>query len=74
MNGMPSGRDDINCGVPQGSCLGLFLTYISFSKLALNLIRTQAKVVGFGPNLKKIFDKTEQPVEYVPTEMLYIKL
>ena len=113
MNGVSSGLDDINCGVPQGSCLGplLFMIYINdlpFSqqscqvtmyadditlshpsknitdlnenlnrdlcnlkqwlqgnKLSLNLIKTQAMVVGSRPNLKKISDKKVQPPTFV---------
>ena len=108
VNGVSSGLDDINCGAPQGSCLGplLFLIYINeipFSlqssqvtmyaddtalshssknivdlsenlnsdlynlkqwlqgnKLSLNLIKTQAMVVGSRPNLKKVSDKKVQ--------------
>ena len=113
VNGVSSGLDDINCGVPQGSCLGplLFMIYINdlpFSlqscqvtmyaddttlshssknitdlnenlnrdlcnlkqwlqgnKLSLNLIKTQAMVVGSRPNLKKISDKKLQPPTFV---------
>ena len=113
VNGVSSGVDDINCGAPQGSCLGplLFLIYINdlpFSlqssqvtmyaedttlshssksiadlnenlnrdlcnlkqllqgnKLSLNLIKTQAMVVGSRPNLKKISDKKAQPSTFV---------
>ena len=110
---MSLGFDNINCGVPQGSCLGplLFLIYInnlpfslqgsqvtmyaddttlshSFKSiidlsenlnrdlynlkqwlqgntLFLNLIMTQAMVVGSRPNLKKIFDKKAQHPTFV---------
>ena len=113
VKGVSSGLDDINCGVPQGSCLGplLFMIYINdlpFSlqscqvtmyaddttlshssknitdlnenlnrdlcnlkqwlqgnKLSLNLIKTQAMVVGSRPNLKKISDKKVQPPTFV---------
>ena len=105
MNGVASNMGEINCRVPQGSCLGplLFLIYIndlpfslknsevtmydddtsiSYSsknidelnetlnsdldslkqwlesnKLSLNVIKTQAMVVGSRPNLKRISDK-----------------
>ena len=103
------GFHDINCGVPQGSCLGplLFLIYINDlpfrqvtvyaddttlshssknivdlsenlnrdlhnlkqwlqgNKLAPNLIKTQAMVVGSRSNLKKISDKKTQPPTFV---------
>ena len=105
MNGVASNMGEINCGVPQGSCLGplLFLIYIndlpfslknsevtmyandtsiSYSsknidelnetlnsdldalkqwlegnRLSLNIIKTQAMVIGSRPNLKEISDK-----------------
>ena len=110
VNGVSSGLGDMNCDVPQGSCLRplLFLVYINdlpFSlqssqvtmyadyttlshssknivglsenlnrdlynlkqwlqgnKLSLNLIKTQAMVVGSRPNLKKISDKRYNPL------------
>ena len=113
VNGVSSGFDGINCGVPQGSCLGplLFLIFINdlpFSlqssqvtmyaddatlshssknivelsenpnrdlynlkqwlqgnKLSLNVIKTQAMVVGSRPNLKKVSDKKVQPPTFV---------
>ena len=102
VNGMSSNVEEINCGVPQGSCLGLllFLIYIndlpyclktsgatiyaddmtiSYSsksigelnamlnndlhcleewlhgnKLTLNILKTEAMIVGSRPNLKRI--------------------
>ena len=108
VNGFPSNVNNINCGVPQGSCLGplLFLIYIndvpfslqnsqvtmyaddttiSYSsnniddlndklnrdlnclkqwlqgnKLSLDVIKTQAMVVGSRPNLKKISEGNVQ--------------
>ena len=111
VNGVESDIGSINCGVPQGSCLGplLFLIYIndlpfalknckvtmyadetriSFSpksiedltetlnnelkclkewlqgnKWSLNVIKTQAMVIGSRPNLKKIGENTvDSPV------------
>ena len=105
VNGARSNLQDIDCGVPQGSCLGplLFLIYINDlplalhkcnvtmyaddtsisyasknieelnttlskdldslnkwlqgNKLSLNVVKTQAMVIGSQPNLKKIAEK-----------------
>ena len=113
VNGVSSMLENINCGVPQGSCLGplLFLIYIndlpfclqnsnvtmyaddttiSYSsnnidelnnylnrdlnclehwlqgnKLSLNVIKTQAMVVGSRPNLKKIAEGKVQSPSFV---------
>ena len=104
VNGVSSQIEEINCGVPQGSCLGplLFIVYIndlpfclescqvvmyaddtsiSFAaksvndlnmtlnkefdslrkwlqgnKLSLNVLKTQAMVIGSRPNLKKLVE------------------
>ena len=113
VNGVSSGLDEINCGVPQGSYLGplpffIYINNLPFSlqsiqvtmyaddttlshssktivdlsesldrdlcnlkqwlqgnKLPLNLIKTQAMVVGSRPNIKKISDREVQPPTFV---------
>ena len=111
VNGVSSRIEEINCGVPQGSCLGplLFIVYIndlpfclescqvtnaddtsiSFTaksvndlnmtlnkeldslrkwlqgnKLSLNVLKTQAMVIGSRPNLKKISTKLVEPPSF----------
>ena len=39
--------------------------WLQGNKLSLNLIKTQATVVGSQPNLKKISDKKAQPPNFV---------
>ncbi len=113
VNGTSSSLQSVDCGVPQGSCLGplLFLMYINDlpmslrkcnvtmyaddtsishstkdindlnfalnsdldrlkgwlqgNKLSLNVIKTQAMVVGSRPNLKNISDKKVEAPAFV---------
>ena len=63
VNGVFSGLDDINCGVPQGSCLGPLLFLIYINDLPFSLQSSQVTICADDATLshssKNIVDLSE---------------